>query len=561
LRKWEFRFNRTFRQLRRYRHIMGVLMKYGFGEVADTFGRRFNLGKQIPLRIKPAAGERSRPERVRLALEEMGPTFVKVGQLLSTRPDLVPARYITELEKLQDQVAPEDPELIKAEIEKELGGRIGDIFEHFDTVPIAAGSIAQVHKAVTKSGDTIVLKVRRPNIVQTIEAECRILEDIAGLLKTMFLEDDTVDPQRMMREFGDAVSKEADLSLERLNQLHFCRSFAGDPTVHIPQVYEEYCTQGVLAMEYIDGIRPSKMDKVIEAGLDPKIVAARGANFVLKQVFEFGFFHTDPHPGNFFLLENNVLAPLDFGQVARLSSDDRTLLYEMVLSVVDNDCSRILQALERAEMIKEDTDMNRLGREAEALLDTYQGMPLKEIPLGRVITRIFDLIRKHHVRPPAQFTLMLKSLMTIETFALSLDKDFKIVDHLKPYARRFKMRQLDPTLILRNTHRALQDAQELAMHLPDDARSIINKFRRGQFQMRIHHEHLENLVNTLDKSSNRISFSLIIAALLVASSMVISQEEITLGMINLHTLGVLGYLAAAVLGIWLAISIIRGRRF
>jgi len=556
-------FRRTLKHLRRYRHIMAVLMKYGMVEAAEAVRKRHRIRRE-----EPAAGQadqnvrrHSRAVRFRMALEELGPTFIKFGQLLSTRPDLVPSDYIHELERLQDEVAPETSDRIFTEIEQQLGGRLKDIFASFDRRPIAAGSIAQVHRATTRQGKDVVVKARRPLIVETVKTECEILEELAGLLKATLFERDTIDPRRIVQEFSEAVSREVDLSAERRNQIRFFRNFENDPAIHVPEVYEEYCSEGVLTMEYIDGIRPGDAEAIKKAGLDPKIIARRGANFVLAQIFELGFFHADPHPGNFFLLPDNVLAPIDFGQVAYLSGSDRGLLKEIVLSVIDNNAVQMVRALQRAEMATVKTDVDKLVRDLELMLGTYHNLPLRDIPISKVIMQTFDLIRKHNVRPPAQFALMLKSLMTIESFAMGLDPQFNIIDNLKPYARQIALPDMSPRKVLHMLRDSMKDARELASRLPDDINVILNKFRRGDFQFKVHHEHLENLTKTLDKSSNRISFALIIAALLIGSSMLVAQEGIVLGLVTLQTLGIIGYIAAAIIGSWLLVSIIRSRHY
>lgn len=568
----KFHFRLKLERLRRYRHITAVLIKYGFEEAADALHRGLSPVKSairfgrpsVPPHVKKNAQARSRPERVRMALEELGPTFVKLGQLLSTRPDLISHDYIKELERLQDQVTPERFDRIRDEVEKELGGKLEELFATFDTTPIAAGSIAQVHRAITHDGKLAAVKVRRPKIVQTIRAECEILEDLAGLSKSTIFESDVIDPQQVVKEFTEAILKETDLTNERQNQLRFLQNFTDDPAIHIPQVFEQYCTNGILTMEFIDGIKPSSTEAIIQAGLNPKIIAQRGANFVLRQIFESGLFHADPHPGNFFILQDNVLAPIDFGQVAHLSSQDRRLLNEMIASIVDNEAARMVRAFERAGMIGETIEsseelVNKLMRDVEQLLQTYHDLPLRNIPFSKAIVQTFDIIRKHHVRLPAQFTLMLKSLMTIECFACSLDPEFKIIQSLKPYARQLSLHDIDPKQMLRNARRVILDAGDLAARLPDDINVILNKFRLGKFAVRVHHEHLENLVKTLDKSSNRISFGLIIAALLVGSSLLVSQQGTVLGLFDLQTLGILGYVIAAIIGIWLVLSMIRSR--
>lgn len=559
----KFNIKRKIRHFKRYRHIMAVLTKYGFEEVTTTMRSRFRVWwsqrDTRPVADEPIAKSRSRAARTRMALEEMGPIFIKLGQLLSTRPDLVPPDYIEELGRLQDQAGSEDPKKIRAEVEEELGGKLEDIFGSFEREPIAAGSIAQVHLATTRDGKVVAVKVRRPGIVQAINTECEILKDLAGLLKATLFEGETIDPQKMVKEFTEAVIKEASLDNERRNQLRFIQSFADDPTIHIPQVYEEYCSDGVLTMEYIDGVKPTSKKVGGEFEFDPKIIAQRGADFVLRQIFEFGFFHADPHPGNFLVLPNNVLVQLDFGQVAHLSSQDRKLLNEMVLAIVDNDAGQIIEALALVNLIGKKTNNERLLRDAEEILNSYNNMPLKEIPFGKVITQIFDLMRKNYVSPPAQFTLMLKSMATIESFATGLDPDFEIIEQLKPYARKFSLRDIDPKRIFKNARKVMRDAGDLASKLPNDINVILGKFRQGKFQLRVHHEHLDDLIQTLDKSSNRISFALIIAALLVGSSLLVPQDGMVLGLLKLQTFGIVGYVIAAIIGIWLIISIIRSR--
>jgi ubiquinone biosynthesis protein len=538
-------------------------MKYGFEEVVDRL-RHISVFARMARRGDgegEALREKSRPQRVRLALQELGPTFIKLGQLLSTRPDLLPPEYIEELSLLQDRVPPENFSDVRKVIEDELGAPIATHFQHLDPTPLAAGSIAQVHRAVTKDGREVVVKVCRPGVDETLETECEMILHIADWLGKTQSPAGKLDLPRMAREFTQAVSHEVDMTVERNNLRRFAGNFEEDSTVHVPDDVEELCTKRVLTMEFIDGLKPRSAEVLREAGLDPEVLARRGADFVLRQIFEFGLFHSDPHPGNMFMLPENIVVPIDFGQVARLRDGDQELLSELVLAIVDRDAQQIVRAINSAELASDETDTDQLSADAEDLIDRYYHMPLKDIPLREVIAEIFRLIRAHELQPPAQFTLMLKSLMTIESLAMELDPDFDIINALKPHARRFQLQRLDPRRLFHRIRDAARDTADLVGRLPEDARAIIKKARRGDFQVRVHHEHLEELSSTLDKSSNRISLALIIAALLIASSMLTPQEGKVFGLVRLETLGVIGYVAAAVGGIWLGVSILRGRHF
>lgn len=553
---------RTWSHLLRYRHIMVVLMKYGFEEVAGLLSRRFRVGlgsRGVSADWRQKIAQTSPARRARMAMEELGPTFIKLGQLLSTRPDLLPHEFIEELEQLQDNVSPEEYPKIRDEIKAQLGDWPENLFEFFDTVPIAAASIAQVHRAKTKTGLDVVVKVRRPNIVKTIRTELEILQDLAALLRHRVGAPETFDPTKMVREFAHAVNLEVDFGNERRNHERFIKNFADDPVIHVPALVGEFCSEGILTMEYIDGVKPMPVEKLSDAGLDRKLIAKRGAEFVLRQVFEFGFFHTDPHPGNFLILPDNILAPLDFGQTGCLTKPDRLLLQYLVLAIVDLDVSRIIAGLERAEMFDDNVSVPELARDIELLLQSYSYLPLKEIPFRQAVSKIFEIIRKHRFAAPRDFTLMLKSLMTIESFARTLDADFQIIESLKPYARKFTLEQISPKQLFEKLKAAVTDTAGLAGRFPEDAAAIISKIRRGIFKIHIHHEHLEQLEETLDNSSNRISFAVIIAALLVGSSLLIPQPGSIFNLVSLQTLGILGYLTAAALGFYLLVLIIRHR--
>lgn len=542
------------RHVGRYRHIMAVLIKYGFEDFVAKLHRRRAAGNGL-LEYRG----HTRPQRVRMALEELGPTFVKFGQLLAGRPDLLPEEYIAELSRLQDEVATGPFEPLRLELVQALGAPLEERFIEFDPVPVASGSIAQVYRAVTREGEEVAVKARRPGIAAALSAELEMIQDVAELIRSNLPAREKIDPVRLAREFAHAVRKETDLAYELRTLQRFRRNFEGDPTVYVPRDYPAYSTTGVLTMEFIHGIKPRSRQALLDADLDPNVIAERCTNFVLRQIFDFGFFHSDPHPGNFIVLKDNVVAVLDFGQVARLDRLNQELLGELVLAIVENEPDRLVHAFERQELLSDETDVRALARDMEELLDIYHSAPVKDIPFGRMMVQTFDLIRRHRVQPPSEFTLLLKSLMIIESLAKSLSPDFGLIEHLRPYARRFSLRELDPGRVLKRARTGLKDLGELLGRLPTDIGVLLRKMRRGELAMQVRHEHLDDLVRTLDKTSNRLSFALIIAGLLVGSSTLVTQKGDVLGMVHVQTLGVVGYIAAMMMGLWLLWSIIRSR--
>ena len=553
------RIDRSYRHLRRYRQILTTLVKYGYGDIIDRLKGEYYLrfAKKLSPRLERKELRRlPSPQRIRLALEELGPTFVKLGQMISVRPDLVPPDFIHELAKLQDEVPPFKVELARQVIAAELGTPVEVAFDYFEDKPIAAASIAQVHRARISGGEEVVVKIQRPNIRSSIETDIGILFDLAELLERQLPESRLYNPTGIVEEFAQTIRKEMDFIREGQSIDRFQRNFASDETIYIPKVYWHLTTARVVTIEFIDGIKCSEMDAIRESGLDPKQIALNGANAILRQVFEFGFFHADPHPGNIFVLPGNVIAPLDFGMMGRLDEELRAQIASLLQAVVNKDMALALRVFSKMGMIEVSTDLRTLKLDLDDLLDRYYQVPLQQIQISTVMNEIMGLVRKHGIRAPTDLVLMAKALATVEGIGYELDPDFDFIAVAKPYVRAMMMRKLDPGKQLKEAVNLLTEFIELFKAMPGDVDTILTKLKTGQLCIKFEHQGLEKPVVELDKSSNRISFSLIIAALIVASSLLVHSSKGPL-LMGLPLFGILGYLIAAVLGLWLVVAILR----
>jgi len=553
------RLTRTYRNIKRYRKILTILLRYGFDDVLDRLKIDYyiQLGKKIIPKFKAQELETiTTAQRLRLALEELGPTFIKLGQMLSVRPDLVPASFINEFQKLQDEVPPFSAAQAKEAIETQLGHSVEQLFSSFDEAPLAAASIAQVHRAVTKDNEQVVIKIQRPNIQSVIETDLNILFDLAGLIKRHIPESELYNPTGIVQEFAKTIRGELDFIREGRNIDRFRRNFEDDNTVFVTKVYWELTTERVLTMEFIDGIKISELDKLEKAGLDRKIIAYNGAQSILKQVFDHGFFHADPHPGNIFVLPNNVIAPLDYGMMGSLDEELMETVGNLLTAIVNKDVNKIIRAFTDIGIIENTLDVRGLKLDLTDFLDRYYQVPFSQLDIGKILSELTEIIRKHRIKLPSDLTLMGKTLVTEEGVGRILDPDFDIITMAKPYVEKLMVRKLDPRRHLKEFAATLDDISRLFKILPSEFRVIITKIKKGELNIKIEHHGLDHLILELDKASNRLSFSMIISALIIGSSLIVRLDKGP-QVFGFPVFGILGYLIAAVLGLWLVIAIIR----
>jgi ubiquinone biosynthesis protein len=554
-------FYRKYRNLKRYRQIIQVLFKYGFGELLDRMrvSTYFRLGKRIFLRRKAGIEKLNYAQRIRLALEELGPTFVKLGQVLSTRPFLLPLDLIVELTKLQDEVAPFPFPQVKEIVERELKTPIHQLFSSLEETPIASASLSQVHKAITKNGEEVVVKVQRPGIKKVIESDMSILSDMANLLCRYVPESRQYDPKGLVEELARTTHREIDFQNEGRNIEVFASNFKGDETIFVPKVYWNLSTPLVLTMEYIEGIKISNISELEKRGIDKKVVAKNGAHLVLKQIFEHGFFHADPHPGNLFVLENNVIAPIDYGMMGKLSDSSMEELSDLFISVVNWDPVGVVKVYQNVGVIGEETNVRALESEIADFLYRYHKIPLSRIDMKSIINDAFEIIHKYNIKIQAELMLFGKAIITYEEVARMLDPQFDMVTTAIPYARKLATRKFKPRTFLRDVIRSVVDIRDFLTLFPFELRRITQKLRKGELSFVFQHKGLDKLILEIDRASNRLSFSLIIAAIIVGSSLIMRLET-KYTLLGYPLFGVLGYIFAGILGVWLVIAILRSGR-
>ena len=553
------KLKRRYKNLNRLRQIVNILIKYGFDYFVKQLGLTYLVSKSEKiLKLKPSKiAQLPLPVRVRLALEELGPTFVKLGQILSTRPDLIPQDYIIELQKLQDEVPPFAYDQVEQIIKRELGADILKIFKSFEQKPFAAASLGQVHQAILEDGDKAVVKVQRPDIEKVIETDLDILFHLARLTEKHIPASRLYDPVGIVEEFTKAIRSELDYGTEGRNAERFKKNFEGNEIIYTPKIYWEFSSKRILTMELIQGIKINAIEELDEAGYDRKKIAENVAKAFMKQILIDGFFHADPHPGNMLVMKDGIIGFMDFGMMGRLDEEIREKMIDLFIAVLERNPNKIInEMLNLGITSQEEIDTRSLKIDIKEMLDQYYDKPLKEIILGELISQLVEISIKYHIKMPAEFALLGKSLITVEGIGSELDPDFNLAEIAKPYAKDIILERKSPQRLILKSLNDLAELYNLMILIPRQLSKTLKKMEKGVFKLEFQHRGLENLINALDKAANRIAYSLILAAIIVGSSLIMQTNKGPIFM-GFPVIGVLGFLIAGVLGLGLVIIILR----
>lgn len=526
---------RRVRHFQRYREITQLLVANGFGWFIAEIGLSDLL--DYPRRwLKKSPPERvtlSTYERVRKVMEQLGPTFVKLGQLASVRRDLFPSALIDELSKLQDDVSPVAMDQVRIAVEAELGLPVDEIFDELDPMPVGAASIGQVHRGVLRTGEEVAVKVQRPDVERQIRVDLEILMDFALMAERHFDWAKHYALSDVVEEFRTTILRELDYQIEGRNADKLREIHKRDGNLKIPEIYWDLTTPKLLVMEYVGGLKLTNRDSMVEQGYDCRDVAEQAVNAILTELLLHGFFHADPHPGNLAVMPNGNLVMMDFGMVGKLSPDTRGYLASLVIALMRRDSEAILRTLYRMGVVPLNVDDGKLRHDVEALRDKYYDVSFHEISMAEATSDLFTVAYKHHIKIPSDLTLVGKTLLTLEGVLEHLAPDFRILDIAEPFGRRLLRERLNPKNVTRDTVRGAFDVFDFLIDLPRQARSIVQGLARGRVKVELDFGEFERIVRQITRISNRftlsvmlLSLSIFLAGLMVASSLAKSPSQL-----------------------------------
>jgi ubiquinone biosynthesis protein len=552
------------RELPRLHEIAAVFIRHGLGDFVRRIGIAGVLeraGQILHFGTAAESVQLDQATRLRLALEELGPTFVKLGQVMATRVDLFPPRWIEELEKLHAEVPPVPFEVLLPELERVLGRSPFEVFRDIETRAHAAASIAQVHRAKLDDGTPVVLKVRRPGVREKIETDLRLLRRIAELIEAEIPEARRYRPAEIALQFARTLEREADFATETRNIERFAKNFAADPHLVIPRIFPQWTSDLLLVQEHVEGVPATDLAAVVAAGLDRRLLAARGVEAFLKMILVDGFFHADPHPGNVFYLPGNRIVVIDFGMVGRLSPQRRRQVIDLLAGIARMAEEPMLEVL--LDWAGEAyVDEAKLAADVNELVFDFEGVPLKDIRIGAAIRQFAAIVREHSIVLPSDLSLMFKTLITLEGLGRQYDPDFHIVQHLTPLVKRALAERSAPRELVRRGRGAVEEFLGVAASVPRDLARLLREARRGKARIDLDLKRLDSFGRQLDRTLDRVTMGIMTASLVIGSAIVLTVEggPRLLGVPLLPAIGLAGYVLAFLNSLWILYGIWRSGR-
>jgi len=547
------------RDLGRVQDIAAVLIRYGFGDIVQRIGMSGALeqaGKVLHWKRAEELARLQPPERVRRVMEELGPTFVKLGQVLATRVDLFSAEWLREFSRLQDKAPTLSWDEIEPQLTEDLGCPPDSAFVEVEHEALAAASLAQVHRARLEDGRWVALKVRRPGIRPVVEADLRLLGRLADIVESEVPELARYRPRELVRQFTQSLRRELDFAAECRNAERIAADLDEDSGIVVPGVHWQWSGERLNVQDYIEGIPGSDLEALRAAGLNGHRIARRGTEGILNMILEHGFFHADPHPGNVKYLPGDRIALLDFGMVGRLSEDRRHEVAELLHGLVARSPDQVARILLEWSA-ESQADPDRLEEDVAEFIDNYHGVPLEQLELSEMIADMTDVLRRHHLFLPPDLVLMLKAFITLEGMGRSLDPDFDMASEAQPIVERILRRHYAPAAVARRAQRAAFDIAKTLGSLPDDLSRLLRTARRGRIEVHVDVKSLKEVSHRLDGAASRLTLGVVTAALIIGSAIVMNVQP---GQGGVSWFGWLGFGGAALGGLWLLFSIWRSGR-
>ncbi|OPJ56771.1 ABC1 kinase family protein [Alkalithermobacter paradoxus] len=543
----------NYKNFKRYKEIMQVLIKYGFTFLVEKL-KIDGIAYKIPLVIKEDIKNMSTGERIRRTLQELGPTFIKLGQILSTRTDILDPSIIEELSKLQNDVEPFEFENAKKIFKSEIGLEFEDVFEELNENVLGSASIGQVYEGRLKSGESVIVKIQRPNIEESIRCDLEILYSLAKAIDEHYNEN-MIKLSEVVEEFSVSLVRELDYNFEGRNCEKFIEIFKNDKNTYIPKVYWDYTSKKVLTLEKIDGVKISDIITMKEKNWDPKKIANIGALSFMKQVFIHGFFHGDPHPGNIFAVDKEKIAFIDFGIVGFIDNVTLRFITDIFFASANKDIDKIISALIDLDCIQDTENIRKLREELSYLIHYYYNMPIKKINVSELVNELMRFARKNKVKLPSQFAPLAKAVITIEGFGKVLNPDFSLSLLFKDFIREFYINKFKPMNLLVDSRNYISDIVNDIKIIPRQMRLILKNLEKSEIKLNIDEKKFDHLEKAINNMTNKLSISLIISSLLVGSSLVITTN---MGptIKGYPLVGIVGYTLASFMGIILIISIL-----